>query len=1500
MYMYHYEGRDYFFGEGAKAALLLAPKHGELTLDDSGTPDGYFPNKGYSGNDYFIVQVVKDSVMVKVHYFVVVDYSGELEYIDCPEQPKRSDSRWKISQPSADGSNDSVSWLRTTSLFALLSGASNALSGFANLSGGALGQATGEGANAAITLDTNAAGHGWFIDYTPYLSEEYLPTSNPLEWIAKPGSEAEGKMDLMTVLLHEYGHALGIEHTAYSHDLMASTLLPGVRRLPSGEEWQALLAQLNGTQASSKDPSTPPGTPLPVGMGLAALMASRQRRSALTQLETVANPTLENPRFEAGPGWSTAGNVTFAASAATLNETATTQTRLNQAFVLGPSDRFLSFKLSDIALDGVDNAPDDAFEVALIDTNTGLSLLGGTGLSKSDAILNLQADGSEYKASGVSVINNADGSRTVLVDLAGIAAGTVVNLSFDLIGFGRGAAATSSRVTVKDLRLGMPQEAHDDTVSTEEDVPQDLDVAGNDLGADQPGVVPVLVAGPAHGTLELIAEGRFRYTPAADWSGEDSFTYQLSDGRLDSNIATVTLTVTPVNDAPVAADAQLTLVEDGVQRIDLVALAGDVEGDALTAAIVAGPQHGQVVANADGSFSYTPQADWFGEDSFSYRVSDGTLDSNVAIVRFTVTPVNDVPAIAPRSVTLNEDIPVTVDLLQGAGDVDGDILTVAITTAPHHGTLNQNADGTWTYVPAADWSGMDVVEYEVSDGTVAVPTRLTLVVNAVNDAPVAADDAATLAEDGEARIVVLANDHDVEGDSLAVQVVAGPRRGRLELGADGSFLYIPDADFNGEDHFTYRVSDGRLDSNIATVTLTVAPVNDVPVVSPVVAVLLEDGQVVLDLLAHASDVDGDPLTLSVGQPGYGQVVRSADGVWIYRPAADYYGEDGFAFTVSDGQETVESRVRLTITAVNDAPQARSDAAMLDEDGRITLALVSNDSDVESDALTLAIRNQPAHGRLILNPDNTVIYVPTTDWSGEDTFTYVVSDGELDSNLATVRLTVTPVADAPILVLTDRAGQSREVFRTGWETVSNKNSTSTLVQRKELEGWTLTVSPAPSSGGSNGFEIWSSGDKMMDAGHKLRTASAMADNGNNWFELNNSGGSRHQNLGVERTVETVAGATYILSLDLAGRLGYNADYSRIGLYVDGVRIGGDQSASPDTVLDWQTRTFQFTGKGGQQTIRIVSEATEAEKNGRGMMLDDIVLVETLPANTGWEDNTIGLSAISAALKDGDGSETLSLFIDAVPVGASLSDGMHSFTATMGNTLADVTGWNLGQLSISPPKDYNGSFTLKVTAHSIEQANRVIASSTAEITVTFLPVNDAPVAKGASFTLPQDGSVLIDFAALIEDVDGNALTLTMTNPRYGSLSRNADGRYVYRPSRGYTGNDSFNFSVSDGRLTGTATIHLTVLTSSEALQAASLRLHAEPMRAPDAPADDRAYIVINQGKDRSATTPTVDWNGRAVGLEHVSDEDWIVERFVGRDKDERSLAEITGLACRAERI
>ena len=418
----------------------------------------------------------------------------------------------------------------------------------ASLQGTTLAETTGTGAESIITLDSDAAGHGWYIDYTPYLNEEFLPTSNPNEWIAKPGSEAEGKMDMLTVLLHEYGHALGLDHTADAHDFMAATLQPGVRRTLTVDE-QLELMRLAGIFVTPESPSEPyaptdPGAPLPFTRVVATRSARRAAGfdSLVPQFDTAANPKLTNSDFASAEGWSTTGEVRFENGTATLAEGAATQTRLNQVFVVNEGDRFLSFTVANTALGDQAYGPDDAFEVALLDANTGLSLLGGTGLTKSDAALNRQADGSEFKASGISSVANADGSRTYLVDLAGVAAGvaagTVVNLSFDLIGFGKGLEAQNSRFTYK--------------------------------LSDAPKEAP------------------------------------LGGGHVDSNLATVVLTVRPVNDAPTRGDQSRTGREDEIFAGSLLTTAEDIDSAALAARIFSGPAHGQLVVGDNGRFVYVP------------------------------------------------------------------------------------------------------------------------------------------------------------------------------------------------------------------------------------------------------------------------------------------------------------------------------------------------------------------------------------------------------------------------------------------------------------------------------------------------------------------------------------------------------------------------------------------------------------------------------------------------------------------------------------------------------------------------------------------------------------------------------------------------------------------------------------------------------------------------------------------------------------------------------
>src|SRR5204862_346641 len=252
----------------------------------------------------------------------------------------------------------------------------------------------------------------------------------------------------------------------------------------------------------------------------------------------------------------------------------------------------------------------------------------------------------------------------------------------------------------------------DDSYTTAEDTTLTIappGVLANDSDVDGDALSAVLVSPPSHGNLTLNTNGSFSYVPAANYNGPDSFTYKANDGVADSGTATVSITITAVNDAPVAVNDSYTTAED--TALDLIgpgerANDSDVDGDTLSAVLVSQPTHGTLTLNSNGSFGYVPAANYNGSDSFTYKANDGQADSGIATVSITISAANDAPVAVNDSYATAEDTALNVTapgVLANDSDVDGNTLSAMLVTNPTHGTLTLNGDGSLVYMPALNF-----------------------------------------------------------------------------------------------------------------------------------------------------------------------------------------------------------------------------------------------------------------------------------------------------------------------------------------------------------------------------------------------------------------------------------------------------------------------------------------------------------------------------------------------------------------------------------------------------------------------------------------------------------------------------------------------------------------------------------------------------------------------------------------------------------------------------
>ncbi len=534
-----------------------------------------------------------------------------------------------------------------------------------------------------------------------------------------------------------------------------------------------------------------------------------------------------------------------------------------------------------------------------------------------------------------------------------------------------------------------------------------------------------LLEQPANGNVVLEADGSFTYTPNTDFRGTDTFTYQAEDADGDIAVGTVSVIV---NSGPAAVDDAFTVEEDATLVVEassgLLVNDSDPEGDVLTARILTAPDIGELALEDDGAFTYTPAANFNGDVTFTYIVDDGALTSQEATATITVTATNDVPVGTADTYETTEETELGVSIADGILandiDVDGDALTVTLVESATNGSLSLSADGSFIYTPVADFNGADSFTYTVTDGELtSAETTVTINVGAVNDAPVALLDVYNVNEGGELVVDVdngvLANDTDVDGDSLTAILDAQPFNGSVVFNANGSFSYMPDDGFTGTDNFTYLANDGTVDSNVSLVSIEVADVNQIPVgvtdtydatEDTILTVSAETG-----VLSNDSDADGDTLTVSIANmPTEGMLSLGADGAFEYQPSQDSTGTDTFTYRINDGtDQSEEIVVQINVTIVNDSPVATTDSYSVAFDQVLTVdagsGVLANDTDVDDTDLSASVVTDVQNGTLVLAADGSFTYTPTTGFTGSDTFTYQVNDGEATSD-AIVSIQVT--------------------------------------------------------------------------------------------------------------------------------------------------------------------------------------------------------------------------------------------------------------------------------------------------------------------------------------------------------------------------------------------------------------------------------------------------------------------------------------------------------------
>ncbi|OQK27226.1 putative RTX toxin [Vibrio parahaemolyticus] len=941
-----------------------------------------------------------------------------------------------------------------------------------------------------------------------------------------------------------------------------------------------------------------------------------------------------------------------------------------------------------------------------------------------------------------TLVDNGDGTWTFTPQIDD---DTEVSFTFDIIDDEDLVVSGSANLDI--LPINDAPNAENDVITTEEDTAVTIDVLVNDSDVEGDVLSIQSASVPSEQGSVDIVDGKLVFTPAENFNGEATITYIVTDGDLTDE-ANVTVTVTPVNDSPVAVDDTVSTQEDTVVTIDVLPNDSDVDGDKLSIQSASVPEAQGKVEIVEGKLVFTPAENFNGDAEITYTVTDGQL-TDEAKVTVTVNPVNDAPTIKVDAVESITEDAVSIDTVVAA-------LTVRDTDTPEDQlavSLENNSNGYFVLVGdevKLTQAGVDAVNNDelnlkgltisasVSDGV--NPTAIdsdSLIVNRVNDAPTVENAIAdqVLSEDFDTYTIDL-NEVFKDTDSSLEFSVSGNNSIQISI-VSGVATITPTADWNGKETITFTAKDPSGESISQIVNFTVAPVADIVADN---ATVVEDTPTIIKVLGNDTfEGDGKVVSLDANNgPVNGSVSVNPDGSVTYTPNDNYHGIDSFTYIVTSGGVSESTTVNVDVTPENDAPVAKDDTAITDEDTPVTIDVLPNDTDIDGDKLSIQSASVPETQGKVEIVDGKLVFTPAENFHGDAEITYTITDGAL-TDQATVNVTVNAVNDTPVV----------------------ESNIADQALAEDFTPYTIDLNTAFSDvdnvDGELTFSVSGNSNIQVAIVNGIATITPTADwNGSETltFTATDPSGesiSHTVNFTVAPVADIVADSARVVEdtptiIKVLGNDTFEGDDKVVSLDTNNGPANGTVSVNPDGSV---TYTPNDNYHGTDSFTYIVTSGGVSEST--------TVSVDVTPVN----DAPVAKDDIATTQED------TAVTIDVLPNDTDIDgDKLSIQSASVPEAQGKVEIVD-GKLVFTPAENFNGDaeITYTVTDGQLTDA--------AKVTVTVNPVNDAPTIKVDAVESITEDAVSTDTVVAtltVRDTDTSEDQLTV------SLENNSNGYFV----------------------------------------------------------------------------------------------------------------------------